>query len=280
MRVFNENSNISDLQVENGTYFLLFDVTKTTPAPNLPAFFGDLNLPASDTLKVLYTSRSGGQRTLIPSLPVFPLAIAGTMGPQHLKVYQNNDGSIYRCVFPVMIGVGGALTLDNNSYISVSTNFSDLATTGTGEEKSLRIYAVDTVKTNLALMYESIHLNASSQKAIDLTNCHQMVMSKQVLDYQLIARDSLYSVNWSEKEIEAVARAQNDLLAMFGSDLIANRIIQGATVPTNLGFEAVKFASGGSYYNALGVSDFITAKVTSQYDDRAYVLRVVDASTI
>ncbi|MDH6309785.1 hypothetical protein M2451_002031 [Dysgonomonas sp. PFB1-18] len=280
MRVYNKDSNIADLQVENGTFFLLFDVTKTTGAASLPAFFGDLNLPTSDTLKVLYTSRTGGQRSLIPSLPVLPLAIAGTMGPQHIKCYFDSNGNINRVVFPVMIGAGGALTLDNNSYLSVSTNFGNLASTASGNEKSLRIYAVDTVKSNFAFMYESIHLNASSQKAIDLTNSNQLILSKEILDFQLLAKDTQYSVNWSEPEIEAVSRAQNDLLAMFGKDLVTNRTIQGASVASNLGFEAVEIASGGTYYNAIGVSDFITAKVTSRYDDRAYVLRVVDTSVI
>jgi hypothetical protein len=279
MRVYNQNSNIADLQVENGTFFLLFDVTKTTSVANLPAFFGDLNLPTSDTIKVLYTSRTGGQRTLIPSLPVLPLAIAATMGPQHLKCYLDSGGKITRVVFPVMIGAGGALTLDNNSYLSVSTNFQGLAT-NTGNELSLRIYAVDTVKSNFAFMYESIHLNASSQKAIDLTNSNQLIVSKELLDFQLLAKDTQYSVNWSEPEIEAVARAQNDILAMFGADLIATKTIQGSSVSANLGFEAVEIASGGAYYDAIGVTDFVTAKITTRYDDRAYVLRVVDTAII
>lgn len=275
MKVF-QGSNVSDLQVENGCFFLLFDVTKTTSYDNLPAFFGDLNLSKADVLKVLYTSRDGGQRTLIPSLPVLPLAIAATMGPQHLKVYLDDNGKINRVVFPIMVGAGGALKLDNNSYLSVSTSFDGIA--GTGEP--VKIYAVDTVKTSLAFMYESIHLNAASQKAIDLTNSNQLILSKQVLDFQLLAKENQYSVNWSEPEIESVARAQNDIAALYGRDLTANRVIQGATVPTNLGFEAVEIASGGVYYNAIGVTDFLTAKVTSQYDDRAYVLRVVDASTL
>lgn len=279
MRVYNQDTNISDLQVENGTFFLLFDVIKAAGADNLPAFFGDLNLPTSDTLKVLYTSRSGGQRTLIPSLPILPLAIAGTMGPQHIKCYLDTNGKINRVVFPVIIGAGGALTLDNNSYLSVSTSFSGLATT-TGTEKALRIYAVDTVKSNLAFMYESIHLNASSQKAIDLTNANQLITSKELLDFQLLAKETQYSVNWSEPEIEAVARAQNDVLAMFGNDLSVPKTIQGASVTTNLGFEAIEVASGGTYYDAIGVTDFVTAKVTTRYDDRAYVLRVVDTSVI
>jgi hypothetical protein len=279
MRVANQNSNVADLQVENGTFFLLFDVTKTIAAANLPAFFGDLNLPSSDTLKVLYTSRSGGQRTLIPSLPVLPLSIAATMGPQHIKVYLDGSGNINRVVFPVMIGAGGALTLDNNSYLSVSTSFQGLAA-NSGDDKSLRIYAVDTVKSNFAFIYESIHLNASSQKAVDLTNSNQLILSKEILDFQLLSKETQYSVNWSEPEIEAVARAQNDVLAMFGTDLIATRTIQGASVSVNLGFEGVEIASGGTYYDAIGVTDFITAKVTAKYDDRAYLLRVVDTSVI
>ncbi|SHE85734.1 hypothetical protein SAMN05444362_102341 [Dysgonomonas macrotermitis] len=283
MRVLNQNGNISDLQVENGTFFLLFDVTKSQGYDSLPAFFGDLALPTSDTLKVLYTSRAGGQRTLIPSLPILPLTIAATMGEQHLKCYLDANGKINRVVFPVMIGAGGALSLDDNSYISVSTNFSSLATitpSAADDGLSLQIYAVDTVKSNLAFMYESIHLNASSQKAIDLTNSNQLIMSKQILDFQLLAKENQYSVNWSEREIESVARAQNDLLAMFGNDISATRVIQGQNVTSNLGFEAVTIASGGAYYNAIGVTDFATAKVTSKYDDRAYVLRVVDTSVL
>lgn len=288
MRVSNTNQNVSDLQIENGTHFLLFDVRKTTAVDNLPAFFGDLNLGSSDVLKVLYTSRDGGQRTLIPSLPILPIAIAGTMGPQHLKVYLDATGKINRVVFPVLIGAGGALKLDDNSYLSVSTNFKDLKQvkpdtenpTPDDDRLGLVIYAVDTIKSTLAFMYESIHLNASSQKAIDLTNSNQLILSKQILDFQLLAKDSQYSVNWSEREIEAVSRAQNDILAMSGRDLIANRQIQGEKVPANLGFEAVEFASGGTYYNAIGVTDFITAKVTSFKDDRAYVLRVTDTAAL
>lgn len=272
MKVYEGSLNTNDLQVENGVYFLLFDVTKTTPAANIPAFFGDLNLATGDNLKVLYTSRDGGQRTLIPSLPILPIAIAGTMGPQHIKAYTDGTGKITRVVFPVMIGAGGALALDNNSYISVSTNFSGIS--------NLKIHAVDTVKSSFAFMYESIHLNASSQKSIDLANANQLIISKQVNDFQLLAKESLYSVNWSEAEIEAVARAQNDLLAYIGSDITATRVIQGSNVSVNLGFEATSFNSGGTFYNALGVTDFVTAKVTSTHDDRAYVLRVTDVSAI
>ncbi|WP_139262003.1 hypothetical protein [Dysgonomonas macrotermitis] len=200
-----------------------------------------------------------------------------------MKCYLDANGKINRVVFPVMIGAGGALSLDDNSYISVSTNFSSLATitpSAADDGLSLQIYAVDTVKSNLAFMYESIHLNASSQKAIDLTNSNQLIMSKQILDFQLLAKENQYSVNWSEREIESVARAQNDLLAMFGNDISATRVIQGQNVTSNLGFEAVTIASGGAYYNAIGVTDFATAKVTSKYDDRAYVLRVVDTSVL
>jgi hypothetical protein len=286
MRVYNDSKDVSDLQVENGTFFLLFDVRKSAGFATLPDFFGDLALGTTDTIKVLYTSRSGGQRTLIPSLPVLPVAIAGTMGPQHIKCYLDSSGKINRVVFPVMIGAGGALPLDDNSYISVSTHFTGLSniTNPTvkpdDDREALVIYAVDTVKSNLAFMYESIHLNASSQKSIDLTNCNQLIMSKQLNDFQLLSKEVAYSVNWSQAEIEAVARAQNDVLAAFGQDLIKNRVIQGETVPVNLGFEEIEFASGGTYYNAIGVTDFVTAKITSTNDDRAYVLRVVDASVL
>lgn len=276
MRVYADTKNSSDLQVENGCHFLLFDVTKNTPKASIPDFFGDLNLASADYLKVLYTSRKGGQRTLIPSLPVFPLAIAATMGPQHIQAYKSaaDANKIDRIVFPVLIGAGGALTLDDNSYVSVSTGFSDI--------KSLKIYAVDTVKSSLAFVYESIHLNASNQKTIDLTNCNQLILSKQLRDFQLLARDSVdYSVNWDEQELEAVARAQNDILAVTGKEIIGKRVINGqATEDLSLGFENLGVFSGGTFYNAIGVSDFVTAKVSTIYDDRAYVLRVVDTSTI
>lgn len=278
MRVYDDVKNSADLQVENGCHFLLFDVTKNTAKASLPDFFGDLNLSTADFLKVLYTSRKGGQRTLIPSLPVFPLSIAATMGPQHIQAYKQGGSSnpdyIKRVVFPVLIGAGGALTLDDNSYVSVSTGFSDIA--------KIRIYAVDTVKSSLAFVYESIHLNASNQKTIDLTNCNQLLLSKQLRDFQLLARDSVdYSVNWDEQELEAVARAQNDMLAVSGKEIIGKRVINGqATEDLSLGFENDKVYSGGTFYNAIGVSDFVTAKVSTIYDDRAYVLRVVDTSTI
>lgn len=276
MKVYEGVLDTNDLQVENGVSFLLFDVTKKTAAASIPAFFGDLNLPLSDNLKVLYTSRDGGQRTLIPSLPILPLAIAATMGPQHIQAYKQggstNPDYINRVVFPVMIGAGGALSLDNNSSVSVSTKFSGLS--------NLKIYAVDTVKSSFAFMYEAIHLNAFSQKSIDLVNANQLIISKQLELFQLIAKDSQYSVNWAEPEIEAVARAQNDLLAYVGNGLTGTRVIQGSNQTVDLGFEALSFMSGGMFYNAIGVTDFVTAKVTSTYDDRAYVLRVVDTSTI
>lgn len=278
MKVYEDVKNSSDLQIENGCHFLLFDLTKNTAVDGLQAFFKDLNLSQADNLKVLYTSRKGGQRTLVPSLPVFPLAIAATMGPQHIQAYKQggstNPGYINRVVFPVMIGAGGALALDDNSYVSVSTGFSDV--------KSLKIYAVDTVKSSLAFVYESIHLNASNQKAIDLTNCNQLLVPKQLRDFQLLAKNSAeYSVNWDEKELEAVARAQNDVLAVVGTEITSTRVINGQNI-TDLvqGFTNELEFSGGAFYDAIGVTDFITAKVTTQYDDRAYVLRVVDTSTI
>lgn len=283
MRVFNQNGNATDVQIENGTHFLMFDVRKAAGYDNLPAFFGDLNPLSSDNIKLLYNSRSSGQKAIIPALPVLPLAIAGTMGPQHIKVYLNGAGKIVRVVFPIMVGAGGALKLDNSSYLSISTNFSGLGTiepTVQDDGLAVQIYAVDTVKSSLAFMYEVSHLNASAQKAVDLTNCNQLILPKQITDFQLLARDNDYSVNWSESEMEAVARAQNDLLAVFGTELTANRVIQGLNVSVNLGFEASKLASGGTYYDALGVSDFMTAKITSKYEDRAYLLRVVDTAAL
>lgn len=277
MRVYNLNSNCTDVQIQTGVFFLLFDVTKTTPADNLPSFFGDLDFANADRLKVLYSSPKGGQKVLIASLPVLPLALAGTMGPQHLKCYLNDAGKITRVVFPVMIGAGGALSLDNSTYISVSTSFTGLAA-NSGDEKSLRIYAVDTIKTPLAYMYEVVHLNASAQKAVDLTNVNQLIMSKEIDDFQLMSKDTEYSVNWSEPEISAVARAQNDIAASFGKDLTGNKIINGATVAVDLGFEATKFASGGTYCNALGVSDFLGAKVTAKNEDRLYLLRATSVN--
>lgn len=278
MRVFNSNQNCTDLQVENGCHFLLFDVTKNTAVNGLQAFFGDLNLSQADNLKLLYTSRKGGQRTLIPSLPVFPLAIAATMGPQHIQAYQQggstNPGYINRVVFPVMVGAGGALALDDNSYISVTTGFSDV--------KGLKVYAVDTVKSSLAFVYESIHMNASNQKAVDLTNCNQLITPKQLLDFQLLAKNSVeYSVNWDEKELEAVARAQNDVLAVVGLEETATRVINGQNVSApGQSFQNVLEYSGGAFYDAIGVTDFVTAKITTANDDRVYVLRVVDVSVL
>jgi hypothetical protein len=277
MKVYNGTQNCSDLQVENGCYFLLFDLKKDTAYPGIQHFFNDLNLSTADNLKVLYTSRKGGQRTLVPSLPVFPLAIAATMGPQHIIAYQQggstNPTYINRVVFPVMIGAGGALTLDDNSYVSVSTGF--------GNVSALSIYAVDTVKSALAFVYESIHLNASNQKSIDLTNCNQLILSKQLRDFQLLTRDSVeYSVNWDEKELEAVARAQNDVLAVVGTELTGTRVINGESVAVVLGIQNLIEFSGGTFYDAIGVTDFSSAKVTTLYDDRAYVLRVTDTSTI
>lgn len=276
MKVFQSKQNVEDLQVENGLMFLLFDVKKSKGYDNLAAFFGDLVLSTSDTLKVLYTSRSGGQRTIIPSLPVLPVAIAATMGPQHIQAHEDAQGKINRVVFPVLIGVGGALTLNNNSYISVSTSFSDLA----DEEGSLKIFAIDTTKSDFLMMYESIHLNASSMKEVDLSNCNQLITSKQLNDFQLIHAQDSYSVNWSEKELESVARAQNDLLSYRGKDVTAKRNIQGQQVDVNLGFLGNTVTSGGTFYNAIGVSDFKTAKITSVYDDRCYCLRVVKADEV
>lgn len=272
MRVYNGSYNVEDLQIENGVMFLQFDVTKNGTYNNLAEFFGDLSLQTSDNLKVLYTSRSGGQRTIIPSLPVLPLAIAATMGPQHIQAHENEKGEINRVVFQVVIGVGGALTLNNNSYISVSSKFTDL--------KEMQIYAIDTTKSNFLMMYESIHLNASSMKEIDLSNCNQLITSKDLTDFQLIHAKDAYSVNWSEKELEAVARAQNDLLSYRGVDVMAKRNIQGKEVDANLGFKANSITSGGAFYNAIGVSDWKTCKITSFYDDRVYVLRVVEADMI
>lgn len=278
MKVYDSNVNATDVQVENGCHVLLFDITKNTAVEGLQAFFGDLNLSQADNLKVLYTSHKGGQRTLIPSLPIFPLGIAATMGPQHIQAYKQggstNPGYIKRVIIPVMIAAGGALPLGDNSYISVTSQFSDL--------QNLKIYAIDTVKSSLAFVYESIHLNASNQRAIDLTNCNQLIMPKQLRDFQLLARNSAeYSVNWDEKELEAVARSQNDVLAVVGSEIVSTRVINGQNVPNLVqGFVNELEFSGGCFYDAIGVTDFITAKVTTVYDDRAYVLRVVDTATL
>jgi hypothetical protein len=80
--------------------------------------------------------------------------------------------------------------------------------------------------------------------------------------------------------MEAVARAQNDILAAYGNDVSGVRVINGANQTVNLGFEASKIDSGGTWYDALGVSDFEVAKVTSTFEDRAYVVRIFNANTL
>jgi hypothetical protein len=281
MKVFSGNQNATDLQVENGCMVLLLDVRKTAAkaSPTLAGFLGDLDLSSSDTLKVLYTNRSGGQKTVIPSLPVLPVSIAGTMGPQHIKVYLDDDGNVCRTVLPVLVGIGGALKLDNNSYLSVTTNFANLDQAGGSDSPSLSIYAIDTFKTDLIAVYESIHLNASSQKAISLADSNQLILPKQISDFQLTSTKTAYSVNWSESEMEAVARAQNDILAAYGTDITAVRVIQGVNQSVNMGFQASRIDSGGTWYDALGVSDFEIAKVTSKFEDRAYVVRIFNANS-
>jgi hypothetical protein len=281
MKVYSGNSNVTDLQVENGCMILLFDVRKTfgSAVYSLSEFFGDGSLSTADTIKLLYTNRGSGQKTIIPSLPVLPVTIAATMGPQHLKVYKDEtSGVISRVVFPVLVGIGGALKLDNNSYLSVTTNFSNLYSGGT--YSAIEISAIDTFKSDLVAVYESIHLNSGSQKVISLADSNQLILSKQIDDFQLTSTRTSYSVNWSEPEIEAVARAQNDILAAYGHDVTISRVIGGATISVNAGFTAFGFDSGGTWYDALGVSDFEIAKVTSKYEDRAYVVRILNADAL
>ncbi|MBF0574415.1 hypothetical protein [Dysgonomonas sp. GY617] len=237
-------------------------------------------MSTTDELKVLYTSRSAGQRSLIPSLPVFPLAVAATMGPDEIIAYRQggstNPTYINRVVFRVFVGAGGALALDDNAYLSVSTGFGEAA----NNLQKLVISAVDTTKTTLAYMYEVVHLNAKSQKSIDLANCNQIILPKQLDDFQLKAKDSLYSVNWSRREIESVARGQNDLLALIGSGVSGVRTILGENHTVDLGFIGDTTVPGGTYYDALGITSFESVKITTEFDDRVYLLRAVDTSNV
>jgi hypothetical protein len=271
MLVFQGTTNLSERQIETGCGNLLLKITKNTAVDSLVEFFGAQNLDNEDKITVRYNSRSMGQKALIPSLPLFPLAVAATTGPNHIIAVEQPDGKIKSVELTIQLGVNGALKLDGNSTISVNTQISDL--------QSLEVYSMDGVPTSLAYQYNNTRLDGNVVRDIALTNINKIVLDPMVLNVDLISGKG-YTVNLAAKELEDISQGLNDIIALRGKPITYSRTYHGDTYNVTTGIEATKTYTGGTFYNVIGVSDYEVMKVSALKDCFVYTAVLTDLSTL
>jgi hypothetical protein len=107
------------------------------------------------------------------------------------------------------VGFGGALPLNQNNYLSLSTNFSDMG--------NLKIWALDGRKTNMVMRYESAILQPGTNTEVTLINSISAAIPKsieQATIQTLAATDSpAYAAVYSGAELEAIARDADPVFA-------------------------------------------------------------------
>ena len=271
MKVFDSNGNASDVQIETGTSYLTFVVEKTKCFNSIPEFFGDENTTTCDKLKVMYSNRVRGQKSIIPNLPVFPLTFFATINEGIAKAYTDTSNKIVKVEFSIPMTNGGALDLNSNSSLNVETNFKDL--------KNMQIYSTDGLKTQMILMYETHYLNANVQKEIPLVGVTDMLFSKFITDFQL-QRPEGYTINSCEKETEVISQALNEVAWVVGKDETYQMVVNGQTIASKPSFAISKHYAGGAFYNNIGVSDLPRAIVASSISDIVYTLKLQDTETM
>jgi hypothetical protein len=85
MRIYTGTSNVTDLQIQTSTSVLMFELTKTAPAPSLFHFFGQNQATNRDVIRLLYNDNVVGQRSIINGLDVLPVALIGTVSPNEIQ---------------------------------------------------------------------------------------------------------------------------------------------------------------------------------------------------
>jgi len=275
MLVFKGNTNLSEKQIETGCGSLLFRITKKVAASTIHEFFGEQDLNGSDKLTVRYNSRSMGQIAVIPSLPIFPLAIACTTGPNHIIAIEDATGKIKTVELTIQLGVNGALKLDGNSTISLNTNFSGLD--DTVGVNSLEVYSIDGVPTDLIYMYTNTKCSANVMQSINLQNVNKLVLDPCVDTVDLISSGG-YTVNLASAEIEDISQGLNDILALRGKEITYQRDNFGSKHTVKTGIEATKVYTGGTWFPVLGVADYEMIKITASQECYIYAANVANVS--
>jgi len=269
MLVFKGSNNPNEKQIETGCGSLLFRITKNTAVDSLVKFFKDDDLNGFDKLTVRHNSRSMGQTAVIPSLPIFPLAIACTTGPNHIIAIEDATGKIKTVELTIQIGVNGALKLDNNSTLSLNTNISDL--------QEIEIFSIDGVPTELIYMYSNNKLDANVEKTVNLANINKLILDPMVDTADLISSGG-YSVNLTSAEIEDISQGLNDIAILQGKEIKYNRTNPSYEVKT--GIRATSVYTGGTFYPVIGVSDYESARITSKQDCYIYQAVVTNIGAI
>jgi len=275
MLQFKGTKNLSEKQVQTGCSALHFKVTKNTPVDTPQEFFAqkdgagnldDLNL--FDRITVRYNGPRGGQKQIISELPIFPLLVACTTGPNHM-IFENDPatGKIVGCAFTLQLGVNGALRLDGDHYISVKTNFQDLAT--------IEMYSIDGVPTSLAYQYTNAQLDANVQRTINLNNVNKLILDPMVELLELNGAEG-YTVQVEQAEVIDIAEGLNDIIALRGNPMTYNRVNGGDIYPVKMGIEATKQYTGGLFYPTIGVEGYDSVRVQSPKACYVYTTIVTD----
>ena len=169
------------------------------------------------------------------------------------------------------VGFGGALPLNQNNYLSLSTKFSDL--------KNLKIWAMDGRKTNMVMRYESAILQPGMNTEITLVNSLSAAIPKsidQAAVQTLPAADSpAYSAVYSEEELEAIARDADQVICEVGCEDFINVVppTGGASYVYPLGFRSEYVMANGYGYDVIPTANYDNAKITTQYGSLVFISR-------
>jgi len=251
MLVYKGTNNLSEKQIETGCGSILMRITKKTAVDTLVKFFSDDDLNGSDKMTARYVSRGIGQIALIPSLPMFPLAVGCTTGPNHIIAIEDTAGNIKTVELTIQFGVNGALKLDGNTSISLMTNISDL--------EQLEVYSIDGVPTDLCYVYNTIIAQGGAQRDVNLRNVNKIILDPMVTGADLISSGG-YTVNLAQAEIDDISQGLNDVVALRGKEITYTRKNNGDTYPVKTGIEATKTYTGGTFYPVLGVANYEVMK--------------------
>jgi hypothetical protein len=283
-------------------------------------FFGEDVQPSADTLNLMYNDSVRGQVSLVSSLHVLPLFLMSSVAPNAIRCIGKSLTSSPYKVDPVSltltdksgksvskaggfsrarslgvqpslaittvravlrVGFGGALPLNQNNYLSLSTNFSKLRakTSSSDTVSGLKIYAMDGRKTNMVMRYESAILQPGMNTEITFLNSLSAAIPKSVYDatiQTLPAADSpSYSALYSEVELEAIARDADQIIAEVGVEDFIPVVppVGGASSLYQLGFRALYTIPNGYGYDVIPTANYDNAKIHSDVSSLVFISR-------
>jgi hypothetical protein len=309
MKIYDSAVNATDLQVQSGCSALLIEITKAAVAgyASLFEFFNEQTSASADTIKLMLNDGALGQKTVSSGLRALPLFLMSAVTPNSIQAigkemeapayeidpktlvlskegkkvkagsysYSRSLGVVPQLALITVrallrIGFDGALALNQNRYLSLSTTFSDLA--------NMKVYAIDGRKTDRVIKYESFYMQPSTNTDISLRNSLLFALPKsidQAVIQTLPAADSVpYSAVYSEPELAAMARDMDSCLVEVGcEDVITVTPPAGEAYSYPLGFRSQFIMSDGYGYDVIGSANYDNAKVMTNHAGHSYVCR-------